>query len=343
MKTRTCISFQSAILLLTALAFGPAVISAQSGNQPQSAVVAEPAVSISQPVREVLKLVSAGVPDEVVKAYIANSTLQFRLTPETVTYIQANGVSGDVTDAILLHDQALAANPASPPTPPAGQSYAVPPLTNGQTVTDDQLYANLSPYGYWDNVPDYGYVWQPYSWVGPDYYPWGWLGFGAWSFFPARGWCWAPHSHFHNFHGTAGLHATHDFHGSQNFHGATGFHGSHGAVAGHGFSSGLHAQTFAPQAPAIHAPTTPALRAPTTPALRAPTVNGSAGFHSFSTSPSVGSSGTFGAHSGMMGRTGGSFSGSHGFSGGHGGGGGGHVSGGGHGGSGGGHGGGGHR
>src|SRR5207249_4146462 len=100
------------------------------------------------------------------------------------------------------HDTAVRENPRlsqAPVAPVAPGSAVTPPLN------DSAVYSNLAPYGYWDLSPDYGYYWQPYSWLGYDYYPWGWLSFGFWWNFPGRGWCWFPHSHFrgfNHFHGT---------------------------------------------------------------------------------------------------------------------------------------------
>ena len=64
---------------------------------------------------------------------------------------------------------------------------------------DSEVYNNLTPYGNWVESPDYGWYWQPYSWLAYDYYPSFWLGFGYWWNYPGRGWCWSPHSHFRGF------------------------------------------------------------------------------------------------------------------------------------------------
>lgn len=74
-------------------------------------------------------------------------------------------------------------------------------------------YGELSAYGTWTVVPDYGYVWYPqgvsagwrpyydgrwaygpagYFWVSSE--PWGWAPYhyGCWQWVPAHGWCWVP-------------------------------------------------------------------------------------------------------------------------------------------------------
>src|SRR5947209_17209450 len=97
---------------------------------------------------------------------------------------------------MLNHDMTdhppVMAGTTAPPT-------VTPPLTPNASATDYDVYNNLAPYGYWNEVPDYGWCWQPYSGLGYDYYPWGWLGLGYWWNFPGRGWCWFPHSHFRGF------------------------------------------------------------------------------------------------------------------------------------------------
>ncbi len=75
------------------------------------------------------------------------------------------------------------------------------------------FYDELSPYGYWIDNPEYGYVWipnvsagfEPYvtngywtytddGWLWVSYYPWGWAPFhyGRWYFDPTYGPVWVP-------------------------------------------------------------------------------------------------------------------------------------------------------
>ena len=78
-------------------------------------------------------------------------------------------------------------------------------------------YGELSSYGSWENVPDYGTVWSPsgvsagwrpyadgywsygpsgYFWVSSE--PWGWAPYhyGCWQWVGGHGWCWIPGSVF---------------------------------------------------------------------------------------------------------------------------------------------------
>lgn len=83
----------------------------------------------------------------------------------------------------------------------------------GITVSFQQFYDELSPYGEWVDDPEYGYIWvpnvasdfQPYAtngrWVMTDYgntwvsnYDWGWAPFhyGRWNHHRRFGWTWVP-------------------------------------------------------------------------------------------------------------------------------------------------------
>jgi hypothetical protein len=86
----------------------------------------------------------------------------------------------------------------------------------GQGAADDYDYgmADLSTYGYWDDLDGYGYCWQPFGvplawtpfgigswnyfgglgWTWISYEPWGWLPYhrGRWIYAPGHGWMWQP-------------------------------------------------------------------------------------------------------------------------------------------------------
>lgn len=94
-------------------------------------------------------------------------------------------------------------------------SYTLPQpaLAQGENVSFQLFYDQLSPYGEWVDYPNLGYVWipdagpdfEPYStaghWVMTEYgwtwvsdYPWGWAPFhyGRWDFNDDLGWFWMP-------------------------------------------------------------------------------------------------------------------------------------------------------
>src|ERR1700722_9692900 len=155
--------------------------------------------------REVVKLVSSGVANDVVKAYIENAPSTFNLSSDAIIQMQQQGVSGALLTEMLNHDRSLhemAGNmppPGSQIYPPTAQTqpdygqYAQQP-DNGSAYAqpDTDYYDQLSPYGNWNYIPNYGYAWQPS--YGLDYggYPWGVLGLGYWWNCPGFGWCWFP-------------------------------------------------------------------------------------------------------------------------------------------------------
>jgi hypothetical protein len=154
-------------------------------------------------------MVSAGVADDVIKAYIGNSSAAFNLSADNIIQVQKEGVSSAVTSEMLSHDRVLMAQaPSAPPTyapPPVGANpYTYPPAAsqpapyqNPVSVYDmpaesSPYYSDLSPYGSWCNWPGYGWCWQPAVGLGYGYYPWGTLQYGRWSNWPGRGWVWFP-------------------------------------------------------------------------------------------------------------------------------------------------------
>jgi len=209
--------------------------------------VAVPAV-LSPGVEEIIQLAQARVGDEVLLAYIEASTNLFQLKADEILYLLDLGVSAEVVAAMVRHGQVLkdqatvaeaaasaplpaarvpevaAEQPANPPPEPPPEAPAAPateeavaPVANANPqVTHNYFYNNLSPYGNWVEVPDYGWCWQPAvavintgwqpycdngrwvytdcGWYWNSYYSWGWAPFhyGRWYNSPARGWVWAP-------------------------------------------------------------------------------------------------------------------------------------------------------
>jgi hypothetical protein len=132
-----------------------------------------PTIRSNSPVADIIKLVESGVEESVLLSFITNSTSTFSLKADDIVYLNDIGISGTFITAILEHDKALrAANittvwsnqaPApvettnlapqdmapqvaeeSPPAP-AQEESAPPP----STVTYNNFYSSLSPYGTW--------------------------------------------------------------------------------------------------------------------------------------------------------------------------------------------------
>ncbi len=210
-----------AMLLAAALPLGAWAATDVSDPAPPAPVFNQD-VLLSRPARDVAKMTSSGVSDDVVKAYIDNSPAPFSLTADNIIRLQSLGVSSGVTSEMLTHDTRLSAQVAAAPAamPPTQPGYPYPPNAYPPTAdiqapqvvpqntvsaytipADTSSYADLAPYGSWCYVADYGWCWQPSFGLSYAYYPWGVLRFGRWCNFPSRGWCWLPGRGFNGFGG----------------------------------------------------------------------------------------------------------------------------------------------
>lgn len=160
-----------------------------------------PDLNLSPALTEVIKLVQAGVSEDVLMAYITNSADYFDMGSDQILYLHDLGVPGNVVTTLITQDatpQAIAAKkmagavkplppgvalttPAtnvSPPTPTQAAAPATdpPPSTTPgtqppavvytvpaatQPVSVDNFYTELAPYGTWIDVPGYGHCWRP--------------------------------------------------------------------------------------------------------------------------------------------------------------------------------------
>lgn len=144
-------------------------------------------VKLSIPASELVRLANSGVEQNVLLAYVTNSTSTFNLGAEEIIYLNDIGVPSGVVTAMIQHDQILkgamaatfAANtptptpeqmtepppppPAQEPPPAEGQPEAPPPAEAPSTPpeTTSDFYGALAPYGSWVNVAGYGHCWQP--------------------------------------------------------------------------------------------------------------------------------------------------------------------------------------
>jgi hypothetical protein len=169
--------------LATAYAQAPGAQPPAAPGQPAAAVAA----NLSPGAAEVVRLASSGVGDDVVLAYIQNSQAPFNLTADDVLYLKDQGLSPQVTSAMLNHDSTLRNQPqqyapaavapaAPPPTAPVAPAppAALPPVTAAPPaaapapayVTSPPadvtyFYNDLSPYGSWVYLDGYGWSWQP--------------------------------------------------------------------------------------------------------------------------------------------------------------------------------------
>jgi hypothetical protein len=218
MKRKTLKNFLPAIYLAAGVAVMPlstvaADVVVNTPATPAPPVAPDPNARLSAPAREVVKLSAAGMSEDVVKAYIANSPATFNLTTDDLVHLQGVGVSSPVMAAMLTHDmglknqaEAYAANtPPSPTTAPQTAPYPANPVPedtgNGYTPAPDTSanYTQPAGSGSW-NYGDDGWYWTPYS-SYVYYYPWGAF---DWCFFPGRGWGWSQRGGFHGRGGFGG-------------------------------------------------------------------------------------------------------------------------------------------
>ena len=175
--------------------------------------------NLSAPALEVVKLVGAGTGESVVLAYIQNVQTPFNLSAADLVYFKDVGVAEAIVTAMLNRDTALRAQ-APEPAPAAATTVAA--AENQATVASNPpeevtyFYNDLSPYGTWLDLPDYGWCWQPSvalmdqgwqpycnkghwinseaGWCWASDYSWGWAPFhyGRWQRHSKAGWVWFP-------------------------------------------------------------------------------------------------------------------------------------------------------
>jgi len=165
---------------------------------------------LSPGMAEIIKLAQAHVSDEVLLAYIKNSSMQYAPSADEIVYLSDLGISDNVMTELIQHGksvgeiaknsapaQSIASSPAPAANPPA-PSYTVAaeapapevpaPAAPPQQVTVNYFYDSLAPYGTWVEVPDYGRCWRPtVVSVNPNWRPY--CDRGRWVYTDA-GWYW---------------------------------------------------------------------------------------------------------------------------------------------------------
>ena len=126
--------------------------------------------TLSPGVAEVIRLAQSGVGEEVVLAYIQNSSEPFNLNADQILYLKDLGISSQVTTAMLNRDAVLQSQPqiaqASPPpsepppqpTVPVEAPLTPPPVEVAPPPTQvNYFYSDLSPYGAWVDLEGVGW------------------------------------------------------------------------------------------------------------------------------------------------------------------------------------------
>lgn len=197
-------------------------------NAPDAKVVqraeAPKNLKISPALEEVVKLVQAGVSEEIILSYVTNTAQPFNLGSDEIIYLNDLGVSAPVLGALVQHEslpaimekKRMAAAEPLPPgaavTPPATHVYPTataeapavsaplnPPVDQpAQAVSVPYFYSSLAPYGNWVEVDGYGLCWQPtVAIVNSSWRPyadrgrWLWTDSG-WYWYSDYSWGWAP-------------------------------------------------------------------------------------------------------------------------------------------------------
>ncbi len=183
--------------------------------------------NLSPGLAEIIKLAQSNVSEEVLLAYIGNSTFAFNPSAEEILYLTDLGVSDAVITALVNRGKFNVAAANSPRENVATNVYTaplVPPqipeaaqvIAPTEPITINHFYETLAPYGNWVEVADYGLCWQPSvvvvnsnwrpygdrgrwlytdcGWYWQSDYSWGWAPFhyGRWFNDYRRGWVWAP-------------------------------------------------------------------------------------------------------------------------------------------------------
>ena len=144
------------------------------------------AVSVPAPIQDIVKLVKAGLGEEVVLAQIKSTGARSALSADQIIYLHEQGVTQNEIAALLQTGETRAVTPAvpvesnpssapTPATPPplaASPTYApalsAPAAPTSATVvtappaTLASFQVQLAPYGTWMDVPGYGLCWRPF-------------------------------------------------------------------------------------------------------------------------------------------------------------------------------------
>jgi Family of unknown function (DUF6600) len=178
---------------------------AEAAFQPMSnAKPLPPAVSLTAPAAEVIRLAQSGVDEGVMLAFVTNSSSTFNLSPDAIIYLNDIGVPGGVVAAMIQRDGVLKESPVSdvntaapapapvstpdqfapvlegagpdlapPPTAPPAEEMAsgaqapldYGPADSGQPAPDESAYAP-----FYDALAPYG-TWVDVAGYGPCWQP----------------------------------------------------------------------------------------------------------------------------------------------------------------------------
>ncbi|HLH52103.1 MAG TPA: DUF6600 domain-containing protein [Verrucomicrobiae bacterium] len=172
------------------------LLATKAQTPPPDAPPPAQAPALSPNAAEVVRLAEAGTSDDVVLAYIQNSTSTFELSADQILYLRDIGVSSPVITAMLTRDNSLRGRapaytydqklypPTAPAPAPATQPVQAPP-PEPQPAPAEPVSAPLVP-----QTPPPVYVSSPppeVSYFYDDLTP-----YGTWVQLEGVGWCWQP-------------------------------------------------------------------------------------------------------------------------------------------------------
>jgi hypothetical protein len=132
---------------------------------PVVGITAQQSIRIPSPATaDVMKMANAKVGDDVLIAYVQNSTVSFHLSADDIIALKNAAVGSSVIQAMLNHDTAAAAESPSPPS----QTTAL----NPDPAAYPPIIEEVVPIG-----PGPGYEWIPGYWSWQDH--WVWV-YGTW-------------------------------------------------------------------------------------------------------------------------------------------------------------------
>jgi hypothetical protein len=203
---------------------GKIVLAQTQSDVTAPAIPPPPSILPFSPLAQVIRLMQAGVDQEVILSYVTNSISTFNLDSDKIIYLSNLGVPNEITTAMMQRDQILqqqmSATANTAPTPPSAPDATATDTTSDTppepaVVTVDYFQTTLAPYGSWVDIDGYGNCWRPtavaYSqnwqpycdrghWVYSDAgwywasdYAWGaTFHYGRWFRDTRFGWCWWP-------------------------------------------------------------------------------------------------------------------------------------------------------
>ena len=150
------------------------------------------AQSLPPGVQDVVKMVKAGISEDVILAQIQHNAAYYNLSSDQIIYLHDQGVTqGEIKALMGSGGSPAPVSSAAPIAPPPGGEPPVvtAPMTPvAGSPSLDSFRGELAPYGTWIEVPGYGLCWRPNAEdANPDWRPY--FDQGHWSY-TADGWAW---------------------------------------------------------------------------------------------------------------------------------------------------------